>query len=486
MRYIFTAAIATLLVIAALLALPPIGETDSTLAPQTAGDRLAVASQDDGAGGDSASLSGAVNSSARAVVSPDDVEPLVLAEVLGEVQTEQSLSNLIDGASTATTAVISSSSSTATATAAETDRSLSVDEPVAPAPVAPAPTTAAPTTTVAPATAPTTTAALTTTAAPTTTTTAAPTTTTTTTTTAVPTTTTTTTAAPVFTPVSAAPSTTVAPSSQLDTGSNGVVISPNGVVLPIIAPAADGQYRASTPCGNEVTIGGERIGTVDFVLDAGHGGSEPGAVGYNGATEKALNLRIAEIVEWYLEEAGYTVLQTRTTDIRLPLQSRAAIAIAASPRAFVSIHHNGGAVNHQDTPGSELFVDGGNPEARRLGGLMFEEMIDHISPYEADWVGGWRNGVGTRLNSSGADLYGIHRFTPGIPSVITEVGYLSNPSEADLFVNNEFQWSHAKSIADALIRWTTTADEGTGYLDDFVDDSSSGTGGFSNCVDPTL
>ena len=450
MRYIFTAAIATLLVIAALLALPPIGETDSTLAPQTAGDRLAVASQDDGAGGDSASSSGAVNSSARAVVSPDDVEPLVLAEVLGEVQTEQSLSNLIDGASTATTAVISSSSSTATATAAETDRSLSVDEPVAPAPVAPAPTTAAPTTTVAPATAPTTTAA------------------------------------PVFTPVSAAPSTTVAPSSQLDTGSNGVVISPNGVVLPIIAPAADGQYRASTPCGNEVTIGGERIGTVDFVLDAGHGGSEPGAVGYNGATEKALNLRIAEIVEWYLEEAGYTVLQTRTTDIRLPLQSRAAIAIAASPRAFVSIHHNGGAVNHQDTPGSELFVDGGNPEARRLGGLMFEEMIDHISPYEADWVGGWRNGVGTRLNSSGADLYGIHRFTPGIPSVITEVGYLSNPSEADLFVNNEFQWSHAKSIADALIRWTTTADEGTGYLDDFVDDSSSGTGGFSNCVDPTL
>ncbi len=451
MRYIFTAAIGTLLVIAALLALPPIGETESSLIPQTAGDRLAIVGdgQDVGAPAEdrtnvvateqaatSTSIQASGNGTlSRAVVSP--IEPagdVVFAEVLGEVQTAAVLDDLIKKIEIEPASI-------------STDRSLSIEPQ--PAPVAPPAetettvVTAAETTTVAP-----TTTTTTTTAAPTTTTTAAP-----------------------------------APPA----GSTGVVISPRGVVLPIIAPGANGGFRAATPCGNEVTItNGTHVPHVDFVLDAGHGGSEPGAVAYNGVTEKDLNLRVAQIVEWYLVEAGYTVLQTRTTDIRLPLRTRAAIAVAIQPDAFVSIHHNGGATRFQDTPGSELFVDGGNPEARRLGGLMFEEMIDHFSGYEADWVGGWRNGVGTRLNESGADLYGIHRFTPGIPSVITEAGYMSNPSEADLFVTNEFQWSHGKAIADAMIRWRTSADVGYGYLDDFVDGSSNGTGGFHDCTDPEL
>ena len=231
---------------------------------------------------------------------------------------------------------------------------------------------------------------------------------------------------------------------------------------------------------------GQHVTTVDFVLDPGHGGTETGAVGQAGATEKALNLRIAEITEWYLEQAGYSVLLTRTTDIRIPLRSRAEIANALDPLAFVSIHHNGGATRRQDTPGTEMFVDGGNPDASRLGGILFEEVFDAFDDYEADWVGTWRNGVGTRFNSAGEDLYGIHRFTPGVPSVITEAGYLSNPSEEALFVDNDVQWAHGKAIADGLIRWHTTSDQGSGYLDDFVDDSSSGTGGFDGCQDPAL
>ena len=177
---------------------------------------------------------------------------------------------------------------------------------------------------------------------------------------------------------------------------------------------------------------------------------------------------------------------TRTTDIRVPLRSRAEIANALQPDAFISIHHNGGATRRQDTPGTELFVDGGNPEAGRLGGILFEEMIDRLSDFEADWVGTVRNGVSTRFNSSGEDLYGIHRFTPGVVSVITEAGYLSNASEAELFADNDFQWAHGRAIAEGLIRWQTTSDPGSGFLPDFVDDSSSGTGGFTGCTDPEL
>jgi len=300
-----------------------------------------------------------------------------------------------------------------------------------------------------------------------------------TTTTTAPETTTTTTAAPETTTT-----TTVVPAAD---GDRGVIISPNGIVLPIIGPGAEGGWRAQTPCGNEVTMrDGERIVSVDFVIDPGHGGSESGAVGPNGATEKALNLRIAEITEWYLEEAGYSVLLTRRSDYRIPLRSRAEIANALMPDAFISIHHNGGATRRQDTPGTEMFVDAGNPESRRLGGILFDELVDRLDNYEAEWVGTWRNGVSARLNSDGADLYGIHRYTPGVVSVITEAGYLSNESEEALFVDNDVQWAHGRAIADGLIRWKTTSDEGRGYLEDFVDDSSSGTGGFTGCTDPEL
>ena len=423
MRHILIAAVVTLCLFTAALALPPSGGSEAELVVQSIGDRAAssaVAATAPVELGPRTLVSPSTSVDESAVTDDGEVDPDVA--VLGE--TENSSPELI----------------TNTLTADEVAEILGVSS-----------TTTAPTTTTT-----------TTTSITTTTTTTAPTTTTTTTT---------------------APSTTVAPT----TGDGGVLVSANGVVLPIIGPASAGGFRALTPCGNEVTLdSGQHVTTVDFVLDPGHGGTETGAVGQAGATEKALNLRIAEITEWYLEQAGYSVLLTRTTDIRIPLRSRAEIANALDPLAFVSIHHNGGATRRQDTPGTEMFVDGGNPDASRLGGILFEEVFDAFDDYEADWVGTWRNGVGTRFNSAGEDLYGIHRFTPGVPSVITEAGYLSNPSEEALFVDNDVQWAHGKAIADGLIRWHTTSDQGSGYLDDFVDDSSSGTGGFDGCQDPAL
>lgn len=425
MRYIFTAAICTLCAITALLLLPPIGAPKAQLVSQSAGDRLAVAQR------------GLSESNApRQLVAPSPTVATVPGQdtnVLGAV--ELALADP-DGSSTTSAAARGGGQGLSIDPVAVTDSEI---------------TTAAPSTTAAP--------------------------TTTTTSTASSTTSTTTTVAVSTTAVA-----TTTPS-----GDGGVIVSPRGVVLPVIGPGASGGWRATTPCGNEVTIrDGERITSIDFVLDPGHGGSEIGAAGPNGAAEKALNLRVAEIVEWYLEEAGYTVLLTRTTDIRIPLRSRADIANALTPDAFVSIHHNGGATRKQSTPGTELFVDAGNPDSKRLGGIIFEELTQRLSFYDADWVGTWRNGVSARLNSEGVDLYGIHRFTPGIVSVITEAGYLSNSSEAALYTNNEVQWSHGRAIADGLMRWKRTSDAGSGFLSDFVDDSSSGTGGFDGCSDPSL
>lgn len=425
MRYIFTAAVCTLCAITALLALPPIGGPHAVLVAQSAGDRSAIV---DGA-----------DANPRQMMSPED-SPAATAtpptNVLGSV--ELALADEDE-------AVTNPEDPTADLNDARSF-SIEADEDSVESTTTSSTTTTTTTTTSTTTTAPTTTEAPTTTSAPT--------------------------------------PTTTAESVDSD---EGVIISERGIVLPVIGRGSSGGWRALTPCGNEVTLfDGERVASVDFVIDPGHGGSEGGAVGPNGATEKALNLRVAEIVEWYLEEAGYSVLLTRRTDVRIPLKSRAEIANALNPKAFVSVHHNGGATRLQSVPGTEMFVDAGNPESRRLGGILFEEVTERLSRYEAEWVGTWRNGVSARLNSDGADLYGIHRYTPGIVSIITEAGYLSNASEARLFVDNDVQWSHGRAIAEGLMRWDRTSDSGSGFLEDFTDDSSSGTGGFDGCDDPTL
>ena len=430
MRYIFTAAVCTLCAITALLALPPIGGPHAQLVAQTHGDRNAIVETGNDDAPSPRQVVTPANSTAPSTNVLGDVE-LALSDAPGDTPADP-------------------------VTALEEIRSLAIeaDEDSVGAGSGSTSTTSS-----------------------TTTTTAAPETTTTTTTS-----TTTTTEAPPTT--TEAPPTTTAASVDSD---EGVIISERGVVLPVIGRASAGGWRALTPCGNEVTLdSGERVTSVDFVIDPGHGGIESGAVGPNGATEKALNLRVSEIVKWYLEEAGYSVLLTRTSDIRIPLKSRASIANALQPKAFVSVHHNGGATRVQSEPGTELFVDAGNPESRRLGGILFEEITDRLSGYNAQWVGTWRNGVSARLNSEGADLYGIHRYTPDVVSVITEAGYLSNASEALLYVDNDVQWSHGRAIAEGLMRWDRSGDSGSGFLDDFTDDSSSGTGGFTGCIDPKL
>ena len=426
MRHIFLASIGTLAVVAGLLALPAVGEPHAYLVAQELGDRLAMAEDQNAA-------------SSRQLAEPADQRVFLPTTTEGFAE----LSDALAAEAIADNEVVEMPDAESLAEASS-DRALSAEV-----------------------------AGVTEDAAGTSTSTSAPATTTESTTTST-------------TSTTAAPSTTTTLDASQIPDNGGVLISPNGVVMPVVGRSSGG-WRAMTPCGAEVTIdSGERVLTADFVLDPGHGGSETGSAGANGAIEKVLNLRIAEIVRWYLEEAGYSVQLTRTTDIRLPLQSRADIANALEPKAFVSIHHNGGATATRSTPGTEVFVDGGNPDAKRLGGILFEEMTSRLSQFDADWVGTIHNGVSTRLNEEGADLYGIHRFTPDIPSVITEFGYLSNPSEAELYADNEVQWAHGRAIADGLMRWVRTSDSGSGFLPDFVDGSSSGTGGFDGCDDPRL
>lgn len=265
----------------------------------------------------------------------------------------------------------------------------------------------------------------------------------------------------------------------------GVVKSPTGVVVPIQS-GEPGNWVVTTPCGATTQLTeGTLIERARVVIDPGHGGSESGASS-GSLLEKNVNLDVAERVVNKLRELGLTAELTRTADYRVPIKTRADIATALAPDVFVSLHHNGGATRRSTRPGTEIFYAQGRPESRRLAAIMYEEMVAAASRFDAQWVSTVSEGASLRLREDGMDLYGVHRFSPGVESIITEFLYLSNPSEGALMRRSDVIDAEAQSVVDGLIRWWFSTDDGTTRGREFTDSSSSGTGGFDGCIDPAL
>ena len=272
-----------------------------------------------------------------------------------------------------------------------------------------------------------------------------------------------------------------------DTPGLGVVITSTGLVLPV-RDARDGSYLVGTTCANEVVIsGGTHVERADIVLDPGHGGSETGAVGANGLAEKHLNLAVARLALAELEARGYRTVLTRNADIRMPTVTRAEIALALSAKAFVSIHHNGGATQNSPDPGTEVFHQGRSPDSLRLAGILFEDLQTALSQYDVPWAATRNKGTKGLLRSSdGRDLYGVLRHSEGLPAVLVEPAYLSNPPEARLLADAAVQAVEARAIADGIVRFLTTDDPGSGFNDVTTTSRVLTTGGRKSCVDPPL
>ncbi|MEC9448766.1 MAG: N-acetylmuramoyl-L-alanine amidase [Actinomycetota bacterium] len=263
-------------------------------------------------------------------------------------------------------------------------------------------------------------------------------------------------------------------------------LGPNGEILPVISSSPNGTVVSSS-CGTPIAFDGEEtLEPVDVVLDPGHGGPETGSVGSNGLTERTLNLAVARHARDELVSLGYTVALTRDRDLQLPIRQRAAIANALSPRAFVSIHHNGGAVRRSETPGTETFHQVDDPESARLAGILFEDLHAAFAPYWVSWVDTVHQGASVRLRDGRTETYGVLRLTPDLNSAIIEALYLSNPPEAALLVIPEIQAMEGQAIAGAIDRFLTSEDPGSGFRPEFYDPHTTGTGTARGCHDPEL
>ena len=279
----------------------------------------------------------------------------------------------------------------------------------------------------------------------------------------------------------------IARAIQPEVSVNGVIITDSGLVLPVREAGQDG-FLVTTPCSREGFVeNGAHLSDIDIVLDPGHGGSETGYIGREGVPEKDLNLAVAKKAAVFLQSRGYSVLLTRTTDVRLPTVVRAEIARSVDAKVFVSIHHNGGTTRRSQEPGTEMYHQAGSPDSKRLAGILFEEVRGALSQYDISWRETALQGANAIVRRRDRqDLYGVLRHSRGIPAVITEALYLSNHAEEVLIMDPEVQAVEASAIADGIVRYLTTTDPGSGYNGTIVSSRILTSGGASGCVDPAL
>lgn len=168
-----------------------------------------------------------------------------------------------------------------------------------------------------------------------------------------------------------------------------------------------------------------------IVLDAGHGGANPGAT-YNGRQEKtdALNLTLA--VGRLLENAGVNVVYTRTSDIYDSPARKAEKANESGADYFVSIHRNSSVYPNQYT-GIETLVYNRYGAAAR----MAENINENLQA-----LGFVNHGVNERTN-----LVVLNRTQ--MPSLLIEAGFINNDSDNALF-DNRFD-ELAQAIADGIL-----------------------------------
>lgn len=276
------------------------------------------------------------------------------------------------------------------------------------------------------------------------------------------------------------------PALQTD-GPPRAVRTGSGLVLPITG-GEPGSWQVTTPCAAAAVVDGEPLSGAHVVLDPGHGGTEIGAVGPSGLTEAEVNLEIAVRAARRLQAEGATVALTRSSDVRVTIQTRAEIAAALDPLAFISIHHNAVPRGTSDTPGSEVYHQLASAESKRLAGLLWEELIEELGPFSEAWAVGSQPGALARQSiDTGDDYYGVLRRSQGVPAVLSEAAYLSNPAEDALLNTEAFRDAEAKAIADAVLRYVTTDEPGSGFRPPkVVETPAGGGGGTAGCEDPPL
>ena len=195
-------------------------------------------------------------------------------------------------------------------------------------------------------------------------------------------------------------------------------------------------------------------------LDAGHGGNDPGyQVGSN--DEKKYTLLFAQEVRAQLKAAGFNVVMTRTTDVKIQLEDRTAIARRNSADLFVSLHFNAIELGRNEVKGTEIFcltpAGATSTNARGEG--------------DTQWVTGNRNDEKNMLlayqmqksyeKELGIEDRGVKRARfqvlreATMPAILIEGGFMSHPAEGKKIFDPAYRKQMAKAVVDGIQAYKT-------------------------------
>jgi len=179
------------------------------------------------------------------------------------------------------------------------------------------------------------------------------------------------------------------------------------------------------------------------ILDAGHGGKDPGAI-KNKTNESDLNYTILyTLARKYFNapDSPVKAYWTRTDDTFITLEDRAAFASKMNAHMFVSLHMN--SANSSSAKGTEIYYSNNNNKPNQKGLTSYKlatMLIDSIVP-----------AIGTNTRGvKSANYYVINHNT--VPAVLIELGFLSNSTDFKIITNPDKQNKAAKAIYDAVVK----------------------------------
>jgi len=204
------------------------------------------------------------------------------------------------------------------------------------------------------------------------------------------------------------------------------------------------KVPASNPAGNvsrgstdntSIRNPGSSARSKLVVLDAGHGGSDPGAE-FDGYLEKTFNLDITLRVEAILKQKGINVMMTRNSDVFVGLEERAEMANSWGADLFISIHNNS---MPEGIKGSMAFYYPTSYKGKSYAKIILDNMYDKLN----------MGAMGS--NDLRSANYVVLRQTK-MPAVLVEVACMSHPDDLNLLKNETFRQKAAEVLADSIIQ----------------------------------
>ncbi len=212
-----------------------------------------------------------------------------------------------------------------------------------------------------------------------------------------------------------------------------VVVTAVIIVLPLVLSSGIAHAGESEGSSQKNKLQGKTI-----TVDPGHGGYDPGAVGVTGLQEKHVALKTSIKLARKLENQGAKVILTRESDYNPSYSRRVYLAHKSGSDIFISIH-----ANHHPQPhisGTETYYHSWGSHAhasRKLGMHLQQEMVDHS---------GLRD-IGVKHGN----FYVIS--APRMPSVLLELGFLSNYYDENLLKQDSFLEGQARAIKTGIISY---------------------------------